>query len=72
MNALTRMRSNGGKARARNLTPDQLSEIGRKGGKASRGKLTPDERSAAARKAVNARWARVRAAAKKKMKRAGR
>jgi len=49
-----------GKARAANLTPAQLSKIGRKGGKAG-GKaraaaLTPAERSEIARKAAAKRW----------------
>ncbi len=65
MNAITRMRSNGGKARSRKLTPAELSDIGRRGGEASRDKLTPAERSERARLAVTARWAAVRAAAKK-------
>lgn len=33
-----------------------------KGGKARAAKMTPEQRSASARKAVNARWAKVRAA----------
>ena len=50
----------GGKARAENLTPEQLSEIGRKaglkGGRARAKKLSPNQRKEIARKAALARW----------------
>ncbi|MGA7239709.1 MAG: KGG domain-containing protein [Bryobacteraceae bacterium] len=52
--------SKGGKARAENLSPEELSEIGRKGGtaggKARAEVLSPKQRSAIARKAAAARW----------------
>jgi general stress protein YciG len=50
----------GGVARAAALTPEQLSDIGRKaghvGGKARAQKLSKGKRSAIARKAAAARW----------------
>jgi general stress protein YciG len=50
----------GGKARAENLTPAQLSKIGKKGGriggKARAAALTPEQRSEIARKAAAKRW----------------
>jgi general stress protein YciG len=50
----------GGRARADNLTPEQLSEISRKaglaGGKARAKSLSPNRRSAIAKKAAAARW----------------
>jgi len=50
----------GGKARAENLTPEQLSKIGKKagkvGGKARAAALTPEERRAIGRRAAAARW----------------
>jgi general stress protein YciG len=52
--------SKGGKARAENLSPEELSEIGRKGGtvggKARAEALTAKQRSAIASKAAAARW----------------
>jgi hypothetical protein len=52
----------GGKARAANLSPAELSKIGRKGGKLggkARAKaLTPERRKEIAQKAVAARWAK--------------
>ena len=41
---------------------DFLRKIAKQGGKRTASKRTPKERSAAARKAVNARWAKYRAA----------
>jgi hypothetical protein len=50
----------GGKARARNLSQEQLSAIGRKagkvGGKARAAKLQPARRQEIARQAAAARW----------------
>ena len=50
----------GGRARARNLTAEELREIGRKGGlaggKARAAKLSKRRRSEIARNAVAARW----------------
>jgi len=50
----------GGRARAQNLTPAQLSKIGRKGGKiggrARAAALTPEQRSEIGRKAAAKRW----------------
>ena len=50
-----------GLARTANLTPEQLSEIGRKGGlaggRAPAKKLTKTQRKESARKAAQARWA---------------
>jgi hypothetical protein len=48
----------GGKARAKALTPAELSKIGKKGAKARTSKLTASERSDIARKAVEARIAK--------------
>lgn len=52
----------GGKARARALTPEALSEIGRMGGgvggAARAAALTPEQRAEIARKAAAARWAK--------------
>ena len=54
--------SKGGKARAENLTTEELSAIGRAGGlvggKARADKLTKAERSRIAKKAAAARWAK--------------
>lgn len=69
MDSATRMRSNGGKARAK-LSPDILSAIGRKGGEARAAAMSAEARSAAARRAVNARWKRVRAANKRPRRKA--
>ena len=60
MDTATKMRSNGGKARAK-LDKAVLSAIGRKGGKARAKNMKPADRSTAARKAVSVRWDRVRA-----------
>jgi len=54
----------GGKARAQNLSKEELSNIGRKGGKAG-GKararvLTKEQRQEIARKAATARWAKAK------------
>jgi len=62
MDSATKMRSNGGKARAK-LDKAVLSEIGRKGGKARAAAMSAKDRTKAARRAVAVRWARVRAAA---------
>lgn len=59
MDSATKMRSKGGKARAK-LAKDVLVAIARKGGEARAVALNADQRSAAARKAVNARWDRYR------------
>lgn len=52
----------GGAARARALTPEALSKIGRLGGKvggkARAAALTPEQRKEIARKAIAARWAK--------------
>ena|ERR1700686_586136 len=64
MDAATKMRSKGGKARGL-LSRELLSDIGRKGGLARKASLTAEQRSEAARVAVNARWVQVRAAKKK-------
>jgi hypothetical protein len=48
----------GGKARAKNLSEAQLSEIGKKGATARASKLNAAERSEIARKAVQARIAK--------------
>lgn len=63
MDSATRMRSNGGKARAK-LSPEILSAIGRKGGQARAAVMSASARSKAARRAVKIRWARVRATRK--------
>jgi len=60
MDSATQMRSNGGNARAK-LSPEILSEIGRKGGKARAASMSGPALSEAARLAVTARWDRVRA-----------
>ena len=60
MDSATRMRSNGGKARAK-LSKDVLSAIGRKGGEARAAAMSPKARREAARRAVTVRWDRVRA-----------
>jgi hypothetical protein len=49
--------SKGGKKRAANLTPEQLSAIGKKAVKARIKKLSAEKRSEIARKAAKARWA---------------
>jgi hypothetical protein len=50
----------GGAARAQNLSPSELSEIGKKaglkGGNARAKKLSPERRSEIAKKAAAARW----------------
>lgn len=61
MDSATRMRSNGGKARAK-LDKALLSDIGRKGGKARAANMNAKQRSKAARRAVTIRWDRVRTA----------
>jgi hypothetical protein len=48
----------GGKARAKALSEDELSEIARKGAEARASKLTASRRSEIARKAVQARIAK--------------
>jgi len=45
----------GGKARAKSLTPSELSKIGKKGAEARMKKLSAGQRSEIARKAVQAR-----------------
>lgn len=67
MDSATRMRKNGGKARASKLSGDQRSEIARQGGTARAAALTEDQRREAATAAVTARWAK-----KKKGKAGGR
>jgi len=52
--------SRGGKARAKQLSADELSAIGKKGAKARLKSLSSTERQEIARKAVNARWAKAR------------
>lgn len=61
MDSATRMRSNGGKARAK-LAKEVLSAIGRKGGEARAAAMSAKDRQIAARRAVTVRWDRVRAA----------
>jgi len=56
MDAATRMRSNGGKARAAKRSKEEIAQWGRNGGTARAAKLTPAQRKAAARKAAAARW----------------
>jgi hypothetical protein len=48
----------GGKARAKALSPAELSKIGKKGATARKAKLSAAERSEIARKAVEARIAK--------------
>ena len=54
----------GGKARAENLSAEELSDIGRKaglvGGKARARALTMEQRQAIARKAAAARWGKTK------------
>jgi hypothetical protein len=52
--------SKGGKARAEQLSADELSAIGKKGAKARLRSVSSSERQDIARKAVNARWAKAR------------
>jgi hypothetical protein len=52
--------SRGGKARAKQLSADELSAIGKKGAKGRLKSLSSSERQEIARKAVNARWAKAR------------
>jgi len=52
--------SKGGKARAEQLSAEELSAIGKKGAKARLRSVSSSERQDIARKAVNARWARAR------------
>jgi hypothetical protein len=49
--------SQGGKARAKALTPAARKKIASAGGRASAAKFTPAQRSENARRAVLARWA---------------
>ncbi len=59
----------GGKARAENLSAEELSAIGAKGGnvggKAAAEAMTPEERSERARKGAEARWGKKKPAVKK-------
>ena len=48
----------GGKARAENMTAEQISRIASKAGKASRASLSAEERRQVARRAAKARWNR--------------
>jgi hypothetical protein len=57
--------SAGGRARAEALTPAARTKIARKGGKTLQASRSPEERKAAALKAVEARWAKWRAAKKR-------
>lgn len=54
----------GGRARAANLSPEEMSQIGRKGGtvggKARAAKLTPERRSEIAKKAAAKRWGKAK------------
>ncbi len=59
--AATTLGALGGKARARNLSPAELTEIGKAGGAARAAALSPAQRSAIAKKAVRAREARRKA-----------
>jgi hypothetical protein len=52
--------SRGGKARAKQLSADELSAIGKKGAEARLRNVSSSERRDIARKAVNARWAKAR------------
>ena len=52
--------SMGGKARAKQLSADELSAIGKKGGKARLTSLGSSERRDIALKAAKARWAKAR------------
>jgi hypothetical protein len=50
----------GGKARAKNLSPKRLSEIGKKANAARNKALSREERKRLARRAVRARWAKAK------------
>jgi hypothetical protein len=50
----------GGKARARNLTPAELSKIGKQAAEGRMTKLSSTKRSEIARQAVKARWAKTK------------
>ena len=52
--------SKGGKARAKNLSPEKLSEIGEEGAKQRNKNLDASERKKIARKAAKARWSKVK------------
>jgi hypothetical protein len=52
--------SRGGKARAEQLSPEELSAIGKKGAKARLKSTGSSERREIALKAAKARWAKVR------------
>jgi hypothetical protein len=56
----------GGIARARKLTPEQLSELSAIAGIARQASMTPAQRSAAGRAAVQARWKKAKGAKKAK------
>lgn len=56
MDAATEMRSNGGKARAKSLSPARRREIARQAGNARADILTSEERRASAGVAARARW----------------
>jgi hypothetical protein len=56
VDAATRMRSNGGKARAAKHTAEQIATWGMNGGLARAANMTAADRKAAAKKAAEARW----------------
>jgi hypothetical protein len=50
----------GGKARAQNLSPKQLSEIGKKANRARNRTLSREQRKRLAKRAARARWKKQR------------
>jgi general stress protein YciG len=65
--AAVELGSLGGKARAKALTREEMSEIARKAGKARKTKLPPAQRKRIARQAAQARWAKQSKPTKRKL-----
>lgn len=62
---IKKLASQGGRARAAGMTPEQRQGVAREGGRARARNMTPEQRRERASKAARARWGRKKRAKKK-------
>jgi hypothetical protein len=62
---IKKLASQGGRARAAGMTPEERQEVAREGGRARARNMTPEQRRERASKAARARWGKKKSANKK-------
>jgi len=63
---IKKLASQGGRARAAGMTPEERQEVAREGGRARARNMTPEQRRERASKAARARWGQKKRTKKKK------